>query len=133
MDAALWQKAAEFGLTSFLLVLTLVGGGLALWKVGNKLVEATSDSLKRQAEAADKTAMAVQKIGDLAASIHVHAEATEKQLSQACDSLCEVKDNVRQHSNVFKHLIHAATGLTPEQNERVRNYLEDARRALDER
>lgn len=129
--APVWQRAAEFGVTAFLLVVVLIGCGYGLWKVGNRLVDATSETLRRQAEAADKTANAVEKIGDLAAAIHVQNERAAEAFQRHDQALHSVHSHVIRQHRVLSSVISAVHELTPEQAQRVKGYLDEARRALD--
>ena len=120
---SVWEKAAEFGVLAFLLVLVLVAVGYALWKLGTRLTEATADSLRRQAEAGERTADAVTKIGDLTAAIHIQ--------NQQCSlALGELSGQIRTTARAMSHIVDAVHELTPEQETRVKQYLLRARELL---
>ncbi len=119
-----WQKAAEFGVLAFVLIFILTGVGLAIWKLGSKLTDATSDSLRRQADAGEKTADAVIKIGDLTAAIQIQTEHTSL-------AMAELAGHVRNTAIAMRHIVSAVSELTPEQQVRVREYLSKARQQLE--
>lgn len=123
--SSVWQTAAEFGVLAFLLVLVLMGVGFALWKLGTKLTEATADSLRRQADSGEQTADAVMKIGDLTAAIHIQNE-------QCALTLVELSGQIRTTARAMSHIVDAVHELTPEQENRVKQYLLRARELLME-
>lgn len=129
--APIYQRAAEFGVTAFLLVVVLTGTGYALYKVGNKLVDVTAESFRRQADATEKTADAVTKIGDLVAAIHVQNEHAAAVMSAHAASLGQVHGHVSRHTKAIVRMLSVVCELAHEQPERVRHSLEEARRLLD--
>ncbi len=118
-----WQKAAEFGVLAFVLVFILTGVGITIWKLGLTLTEATADSLRRQADAGERTAEAVMKIGDLTAAIHIQNE-------QTAIALADMAGHIRNTARAMQHVVDAVDELTPKQQVRVRAYLEKARDQL---
>lgn len=127
MDVAapIWQRAAEFGLLAFLLVVVLLGVGFGAWKIGNRLADVLTTSLTRQADATDRTADAVEKISTMTAVIATQSEAWENRLTEIH------RQNVRL-TKATRIMIDALREVVPVDKSRAISLLEAARMQLEE-
>jgi hypothetical protein len=121
----IWQRAAEFGLLSFLLVLVLSWVGFVAWKIGNRAADVLATSLTRQADATDRTADAVDKIATMTAVIATQSEAWENRLTEIH------KQNVRL-TKATRIMIDALREVVPVEKTRAISLLEAARMQLEE-
>lgn len=130
--APVWQRAAEFGLLAFLLVLVMTGVGFAAWKIGNKVADATADSLKGQKEAAmrvadatDRTADAVDKIAMTTQVMAAKTEAWEAAMKS-------IQSQISRQSRATRHVIDAVRELVPPDKANVNALLVQARMQLED-
>jgi hypothetical protein len=130
--APVWQRAAEFGLLAFLLVLVMSGVGFAAWKIGNKVADATAESLKGQKEAAmrvadatDRTADAVDKIAGTTQVMAAKTEAWER-------SMQSIQSQVARQNRATRYVIDAVRELVPPDRPNVAAMLAQARSQLEE-
>lgn len=130
MPTEVIQSSREFGVLSFLLTLVLVGVGIALWRLGGKLVDGTVASMQSLAESSRETGSAVKKISEL-------AEAIEHQGDQSAQQILLLTKHLDRNNRALKHVVAAATEALPrgefteDQADRVKSALEAARRLLD--
>jgi regulatory protein YycI of two-component signal transduction system YycFG len=121
----IWQRAAEFGVLAFLLVLVLLATGFAAWKIGNRVADVLTDTLTRQAAATDRTADAVEKISTMTAVMATHAESWEEKLSA-------IHQQNHRQTKATKIMIEAMRDVIPVEKSRVLALLESARAQLEE-
>ncbi|MEZ6099360.1 MAG: hypothetical protein R3E01_36670 [Pirellulaceae bacterium] len=121
----LWMKAAEFGLVGFLLVIVITGVGFALWKLGSRLVDATIQSMQRQNAAIERTSVAIEKISTMTAVIASQSEVVDANLKK-------IAAETHKATTAMRIMIEAMKEIAPLDRHRIREYLENARREIDE-
>lgn len=122
--APLWQRAAEFGLLAFLLVLVLTAVGFAAWKIGNRVADVLATTLTRQASAADRTADAVEKISTMTAVMASQAEAWDEKLAH-------LQRWSQRHTRVTKIMVDAMQEVVPIDKSKAHLLMQSARQQLD--
>jgi len=119
------QRAAEFGVVAFLFVIVLIGGGVMLYRVANRLTDAATEYMRRIADAGEKTASAVERQGDLTAKLE--QAAIESRLN-----IAGLSTKVGATTRAMRHITDALVELAPaDAPPRVREYLNLARQALE--